>query len=75
MVHQISNRFATEYALTAVRDEAIAVYILIDRSKHNVAAVVSGYMLWFTKYQTGLLLNMLSWQCGSLIFLLQRMKQ
>ena len=39
MVHQISNRFATEYALTAVRDEAIAVYILIDRS-NNVAAVV-----------------------------------
>ena len=68
---------ATEYALTAVRflNNPIALHTLINESKHNVAAIISGYMLWFTKYQTGLALNMLSWQCGSLIFLLQGMKQ
>ena len=49
MVHQISNRFATEYAIRALRflnffptgNEAIAVYILIDGSEHNVVAILS----------------------------------
>ena len=76
-------RFATEYAIITVRflnpshtgNESIALHTLINESKHNVAAIVSGYMLWFIKYQTGLVLNMFSCQCGSLIFLLQEMKQ
>ena len=83
VVNQISNKLATEYAVTAVwflnlsptGNKAVAVSILIDESKHNDAAIVSGYMLWFTKYRTGLLLNMLSEQCGSLIPLLLEMKQ
>ena len=33
--------------LSPTGTEAIAVSILINKSKHNVAAIVSGYMLWF----------------------------
>ena len=61
--------------LSPTGNEAVAVSVLIDESKHNVAAIVSGYMLWFTKYRTGLLLNMLSLHCSSLIPLLLEMKQ
>ena len=61
--------------LSPTENEAIAVSIFTNELKHNVTAIVSGYMLCFTKYQTGLLLNMLSQQCGSLIPLLQEMNQ
>ena len=66
---------AMQFLNLSPTDEAIAVSILINELTHNVAAIVSGYMLWFTKYQTGLLLNMLSQQCGSLIPLIQEMNQ